>query len=97
MRIISLITAVVVVFILYVLVFERDVLTGFSNGQNIENLTGDLSDGPELNSEVNVVLPKKDNSKKIISVVVVESIAKTIDSAVILRGQTAAARLVEVR
>ena len=55
MRIISLITAVVVVFILYVLVFERDVLTGFSNGQNIENLTGDLSDGPELNSEVNVV------------------------------------------
>jgi multidrug efflux system membrane fusion protein len=97
MRIISLITAVVVVFILYVLVFERDVLTGFSNGQNIENLTGDLSDGPELNSEVNVVLPKKDNSKKIISVVVVESIAKTIDSAVVLRGQTAAARLVEVR
>ena len=97
MRIISLITAVVVISILYVLVFERDVLTGFSSGQNIEDLTSDLSDGPELNTEENFVLPKKDKSKKVISVVVVKSTAKTIDRAVILRGETAAARLVEVR
>ena len=97
MRIISLITAVVVVSILYVLVFERDVLTGFSNGKDIADLTDDLSDGPELNNEGNFVSPKKDTSKKIISVVVIESTAKIIDSAVILRGETAAARLVEVR
>jgi multidrug efflux system membrane fusion protein len=97
MRIISLITAVVVVSILYVLVFERDVLTGFSNGKDIADLTDDLSDGPELNNEGNFVSSKKDTSKKIISVVVIESTAKIIDSAVILRGETAAARLVEVR
>ena len=97
MRIVSLITAVAVVSILYVLVFERDVLEGFSDGENIEKLANDLGDGPELNSETNIITSKKQKSKKVISVVVVESIAKTIDSAVVLRGETAAARLVEVR
>ena len=97
MRIVSLITAVAVVSILYVLVFERDVLRGFSDGENIEELANDLGDGPELNSEVEIVTSKTEKSKKVISVVVVKSIAKTIDSAVVLRGETAAARLVEVR
>ena len=97
MRIVSLITAVAVVSILYVLVFERDVLEGFSDGENIEELANDLGDGPELNSGANAITSKKQKSKKVISVVVVESIAKTIDSAVVLRGETAAARLVEVR
>ena len=97
MRIVSLITAVAVISILYVLVFERDVLRGFSDGENIEELANDLGDGPELNSEVEIVTTKTEKSNKIISVVVVESIAKTIDSAVVLRGETAAARSVEVR
>ena len=97
MRIVSLITAVAVVSILYVLVFERDVLRGFSDGENIEELANDLGDGPELNSELKIVTSRTEQSKKVISVVVVESIAKTIDSAVVLRGETAAARLVEVR
>ena len=97
MRIVSLITAIAVVSILYVLVFERDVLEGFSDGENIEELANDLGDGPELNSEVEIATSKSEKSKKVISVVVVESSAKTIDSAVVLRGETAAARLVEVR
>ena len=97
MRIISLITAVAVVSILYILVFERDVLNGFSDGKNIQELANDLGDGPELNSEANTVFSKAKKSEKIISVVVIESTAKTIDSAVTLRGETAAARLVEVR
>ena len=97
MRIVSLITAVAVVSILYVFVFERDVLRGFSDGENIEELANDLGDGPELNSEVKIATSKPEKSKKVISVVVVESSAKTIDSAVVLRGETAAARLVEVR
>ncbi len=97
MRIVSLITAVAVVSILYVLVFERDVLEGFSGGENIEELANDLGDGPELNSEADIIPSKTEKSKKVISVVVVESSAKTIDSAVVLRGETAAARLVEVR
>ena len=97
MRIVSLITAVAVVSILYVLVFEREVLRGFSDGENIEELANDLGDGPELNSEVEIATSKPEKSKKVISVVVVESSAKTIDSAVVLRGETAASRLVEVR
>ena len=97
MRIVSLITAVAVVSILYVLVFERDVLRGFSDGENIEELANDLGDGPELNSGVGIATSKPEKSKEVISVVVVESSAKTIDSAVVLRGETAAARLVEVR
>lgn len=97
MRIVSLVTAIAVVSILYVLVFERDVLKGFSSGKNIEELAGDLRNGPELNTEANVDLSKIKESKKTISVVVVKSAAKTIDSAVVLRGETAAARSVEVR
>ena len=97
MRIVSLITAVAVVSILYVLVFERDVLEGFSGGENIEELASDLGDGPELNSKADIITSKTEKSRKLISVVVVESSAKTIDSAVVLRGETAAARLVEVR
>ena len=97
MRIVSLITAVAVVSILYVLVFERDVLRGFSSGENIEELANDLGDGPELNSEVGIATSKPEKSKEVISVVVIESSAKTIDSAVVLRGETAAARSVEVR
>jgi multidrug efflux system membrane fusion protein len=97
MRIVSLITAAAVVSILYVLVFERDVLRGFSDGENIEELANDLGDGPELNSGVGIATSKPEKSKEVISVVVVESSAKTIDSAVVLRGETAAARLVEVR
>ena len=63
MRIVSLITAVAVVSILYILVFERDVLNGFSDGKNIEELANDLGDGPELNSEENVVDPKTETDK----------------------------------
>ena len=75
MRIVSLITAVAVVSILYVLVFERDVLKGFSDGENIEELANDLGDGPELNSEANIVTSKTEKGKKVISVVVIESFA----------------------
>ena len=48
MRIISLITAIAVIAILYVLVFERDVLQDFSSGEKIEEIASDLGDGPEL-------------------------------------------------
>ena len=69
MRIVSLITAVAVVSILYILVFERDVLNGFSDGKNIQELANDLGDGPELNSEENLVGPKTETDRKLISVV----------------------------
>ena len=44
MRIVSLITAIAVVSILYILVFERDVLNGFSEGKDIQKLANDLAD-----------------------------------------------------
>ena len=97
MRIISLITAIAVVAILYVLVFERDVLKDFSKGKKIEELADDLSDGPELNNETELTTSKVAKGEKVISVIVVDSTAEIIDSAVTLRGETAAARLVEVR
>ena len=43
MRIISLITAIAVVAILYVLVFERDVLQDFSKGKKIEEIAEKFS------------------------------------------------------
>ena len=97
MRIISLITAIAVVAMLYVLVFERDVLQDFSKGKKIEEIADDLSDGPELNNSTNLTTSKVAKGEKVISVIVVDSTAEIIDSAVTLRGQTAAARLVEVR
>ena len=97
MRIISLITAIAVIAILYVLVFERDVLQDFSNGEKIEEIASDLGDGPELNNSTVFTTSKIEKDEKVISVIVVNSTAQLIDSAVILRGETAAARLVEVR
>ena len=97
MRIISLITAIAVIAILYVLVFERDVLQDFSNGEKIEEIASDLGDGPELNNSTVFTTSKIEKDEKVISVIVVNSTAQLIDSAVTLRGETAAARLVEVR
>ena len=59
MRIVSLITAIAVVSILYILVFERDVLNGFSDGKNIQELANDLGDGPESVSYTHLTLPTK--------------------------------------
>ena len=97
MRIISLITAIAVIAILYILVFERDVLQDFSNGEKIEEIASDLGDGPELNNSKVFTTSKIEKDEKVISVIVVNSTAQLIDSAVTLRGETAAARLVEVR
>ena len=64
MRIISLITAIAVIAILYVLVFERDVLQDFSNGEKIEEIASDLGDGPELNNSTVLLLLKLKKTKK---------------------------------
>jgi multidrug efflux system membrane fusion protein len=82
---------------LYVLVFERDVLQDFSNGKKIEEIADDLSNGPELNDGTEVITSKAVKDEKVISVIVVDSTAEIIDSAVTLRGETAATRSVEVR
>jgi multidrug efflux system membrane fusion protein len=78
----------------------------FSNGmyfktfptvKKIEEIADDLSNGPELNDGTQVITSKAVKDEKVISVIVVDSTAEIIDSAVTLRGETAATRSVEVR
>jgi len=91
MRLIPVLTAVLVVGFLYVLVVERDKLAVFAAG-------GDTV--PEAavvqKSEETVAEPAEDATSKV-RVIAVRSTARTIDSAVILRGQTEANREVQVR
>ncbi|MEM6896857.1 MAG: efflux RND transporter periplasmic adaptor subunit, partial [Pseudomonadota bacterium] len=87
MRILPIITAILVVAFLYVLVFERDMVTG---GGTEEVAAAPVEEATEGASDAS---PADDR----ISVVVIESVTRLIDSAVQLRGQTEASRQVEVR
>lgn len=110
MRLIPLITAILVTAFLYLAVFERDTLLAFARGDLADraetqtaaqtpaqtrtdpatgNATG--SENGSENAPATAIVPKR------IRVVVLRSEAQTVDSAVVLRGQTQAARQVEVR
>ncbi|MEL6751064.1 MAG: efflux RND transporter periplasmic adaptor subunit [Pseudomonadota bacterium] len=88
MRILPTLTAFLVVAFLYVLVFERQLLFG---GPEAAAPTAEVTETAEASSET--AAPEDDRIK----VVVVESVAREIDSAVQLRGRTEASRQVEVR
>ena len=94
MRPIPILTAILVTAFLYVLVMERDALTAFA-------LSGDIDDAIEVaqgDTETTGPLtasPEEERPK--IRVVAMRSTAQTIDSAVILRGETQALRQVDVR
>lgn len=91
MRIVPLITAILVTATLYLVVFEREALLAFAKGE-----TAIESDEPEVAESpgTNAVLA---DAGKAVGVVVLRSKAASIDSAVVLRGQTEAIRQVEVR
>jgi len=97
MRLIPLLTAVLVTSFLYLAVFERDALLAFARGSLAsdaaaqEDAGADQSQVAAGSSEIAALAAPK------IGVVVLKSKAQTIDSAVVLRGQTVAARQVEVR
>lgn len=93
MRIIfSLITAAIVTLALYLMVFERDALLAFAGGgETVEG--AEAEDATEAAPEPEVA----DDDARVVSVVAMQSIAQAIDSAVILRGRTEAARQVDVR
>lgn len=85
MRVISILTAILVIAVLYLAVFERDRLVQFDAGDD---------------AEVGETLPSteaSDDLAGVVAVVAQRSTAKVIDSAVIVRGRTEAARQVEVR
>lgn len=86
MKLIPVLTALLVSAGLYLLVFERDRLFDFAQPAPTE----DLQDMAEAQSPDVVV---RDST---VGVVAVHSVAQTIDSAVILRGRTEAARQVTV-
>ena len=89
MRLLPILTAILVIAALYVLVFERDLVTGSDNAAPAESAAvQDLESNAEAETEV---------ESDAISVVVIDSGATTIDNAVEVRGRTEASRQVEVR
>ncbi|MFP4274341.1 MAG: efflux RND transporter periplasmic adaptor subunit [Paracoccaceae bacterium] len=124
MRLIPVLTAVLVMAILYLVVMERDALMSFARGQGLD--VAALIDGPEgqadpASSQETDSAPDADadaagedqadadrdeagreeadgvEGPQPIAVVARRSAAREIDSAVILRGETQAARQVEMR
>ncbi len=85
MRLIPVITAILVTLGLYAIVFEREALFAFARGDDATE-TAQPGDDSAVSDAADAV-----------GVVVLRSMAQQIDSAVILRGQTAADRQVEVR
>ncbi|WP_323781297.1 efflux RND transporter periplasmic adaptor subunit [Leisingera sp.] len=90
MRIIPMLTAVVVTAGLYLVIIQRDNLIAFARG---EVAPGAGQTGPEPVEGQQLA----EASDMRVGVVALRSKARTIDSAVILRGQTQAIRQVDVR
>ncbi|MCB1310838.1 MAG: efflux RND transporter periplasmic adaptor subunit [Sedimentitalea sp.] len=90
MRLIPVLTALLVTLGLYAIVFERDALLAFARGEA-------SAEAAVPGAEDTAAPAAKPAGGKAVGVVVLRSQAQTIDSAVILRGQTRAVRQVEVR
>lgn len=91
MRLVPFITAILVTIGLYLSVFERDRVMAFAAGLSSDEAT-ESTDEPAADA----TLPSED-APDLIGVVVLRSEATALDSAVVLRGQTKAARQVQVR
>ncbi len=88
MKLIPVITAILVLAGLYMVVFERETLVGFAQSSSAEETPAAME---EVNAEVT-----PETGESLVGVVAMHSVAQTIDSAVILRGRTEAARRVTV-
>ncbi|MFK7753924.1 MAG: efflux RND transporter periplasmic adaptor subunit [Sedimentitalea sp.] len=100
MRLIPIITAVLVTLGLYGAVFERDALLAFARGNDVDvqdETPPDAVASGTLASGTGDVIKAAASKLPVIGVVAVRSKVQTIDSAVVLRGQTKALRQVEVR
>lgn len=96
MRFFSIITAILVMGILYMWVLERDQLLGFAVGGNksVVEDTGDsttTAESPAPDTEA------EETTAGLVSVVVMKSAAQDIANAVVVRGRTEAARQVDIR
>lgn len=90
MRLIPMLTAILVTVALYFVVFQRDDLRAFAKAETASESAEATSDGQSTSEAA----PEAETG---VRVVVLKSQAQPIDSAVILRGETRAARQVEVR
>ena len=101
MRIVSIITAVVVIFVLYILVFEREAFNKVANGNSIKSVVYERLAAENIETQAKVVneeaSKQSEENSELVSVVVYTSNSQTLGSTVILRGETEAARFVEVR
>lgn len=92
MRIVPMLTAVVVTASLYMVVIQRDDLMAFARGEEPADAA---QAGSDTATAAEPELAQAEDSR--VGVVALQSKARTIGSAVILRGQTQAIRQVEVR
>ena len=91
MRIFSIVTALLVMAALYLFVFDRERIVNFAGGTDTESDVVANTPAPEVAKDVAA------DAAHIVSVVVQTSKAKSIDSGVLVRGRTEAARSVEVK
>ena len=92
MRIVSIITAILVTAFLFVIVFKRDQLAEFTATGSAAN----AAEQPALADDTPAA-PANTDDDEAFKVVAFSSKASTIDSAVVLRGETQAARTVTAR
>ena len=92
MRIVSIITAILVTAFLFVIVFKRDQLAEFTATGSAAN----AAEQPALADDTPAA-PANTDDEVAFKVVAISSKASTIDSAVVLRGETQAARTVTAR
>ena len=100
MKIIPLVTAILVTAFLYLLVFEREKLMAFAQNDAAKDASAQQTAALANNDADAQILkesPATGPDPDAIRVIALRSQARQIDSAVILRGQTEAARSVEVR
>ncbi len=100
MRLVSIITAILVTGGLYLLVFERELLLQFASDTPLaapaEASEGDAPEAEVAMAEAEPDIDTSDADPDLVRVVALASEARTIESAVILRGRTEAARQVTV-
>ncbi|MCV2891792.1 efflux RND transporter periplasmic adaptor subunit [Lentibacter sp. XHP0401] len=91
MRIIPVLTAIIVTIFLFYLVVEREALLSLARGNNISKT--------QTSSEAASTSPSssEETAGRRVGVIAIHSNAREIDSAIVLRGQTEAARQVDVR
>jgi membrane fusion protein, multidrug efflux system len=94
MRIVPVLTAIVVMFGMYAIVFERPALLAFALGDAAAQQAEPPA--PDFAKQDSTTVAVRDAAPEM-GVVVMRLQARTVDSAIVLRGQTRAARQVEVR